>query len=413
MNKILSSGLVIGAMMSLVGCGGGSSSDAGTASTGGTGSVATGTAFYIDSAVSGINYKCGSTEGITDASGAFTFEVGASCTFYLGDMMLRGVDAGLLVDGENVYETDVKIARILQSLDSDGDPSNGITIKSDTVKALSEHGITSLPTSEAEMDAMLQVIEDNGGTYVSEKSAQDHLYVNELRRSLAGKTFYVVGQEVSDATDIWGGKATFNADLTEMTYVEAYGSDAGETEIAPIIIDGNRLVFGNDTDGSYTVIGENKGDYIDVTDYYSNGTEESHTRFYFDKSKADAYFTTLSSGSSEFRFTTDYLNGKSLYYVQYDDFGYGVMKWNMARMEFTENTFTWTEYDTVDMGTHTISYTIDSEGNIIFNYADGHEHVLSSSEMTNDHIKVCLDGDCNTYLFFDEGKARDFRDSKN
>ena len=123
--------------------------DGGDTSSGGTNpaTAATGIAYYIDSAVSGVNYACGSKEGITGTNGEFTFEVGSSCTFYLGDMELRGVDAGLLVNGENVYETDVKIARILQSLDSDGNPDHGITIEASTVQALAEEGISSLPTS--------------------------------------------------------------------------------------------------------------------------------------------------------------------------------------------------------------------------------------------------------------------------
>ncbi len=164
--KIITTSVVMGAMFTLIGCGGGSDSES---------TPAIGTAFYIDSAVSGVNYTCGAQEGITGADGSFTFEVGASCTFYLGDIELRGVDAELLVDGESVYETNVKIARILQSLDSDGNPDNGITIDPVTVQALADEGITSLPTTGAEMDEMLQVIEDNGGTYVSEDDAQAHL----------------------------------------------------------------------------------------------------------------------------------------------------------------------------------------------------------------------------------------------
>ncbi len=106
--------------------------------------------------------------------------------------------------------------------------------------------------------------------------------------------------------------------------------------------------------------------------------------------------------------TTDWLNGKSLYFVQYDDFGYDVMKWNMARMDFTDSSLNWTEYDTA---TGTFSYNIDSNGDIVVN--EEHIGLISVNGTTNDYIKVCKDGDCNTYLFFDEGKARDFRDNKN
>ena len=88
------------------------------------------------------------------------------------------------------------------------------------------------------------------------------------------------------------------------------------------------------------------------------------------------------------------------------------MKWNMARMGFTVNTFSWTEYDTADIGTYTVNYTVNPEGKIVFDYGDGNQHVISFNEMTNDYIEVCQDGDCNIYLFFDETKAKAFRDSQ-
>ncbi len=272
----MTTSVVMGAMFLFSGCGSSDTPD--------TSSVPTGTAYYIDSAVSGVNYTCGSTEGITGSEGEFTFEIGGSCTFYLGDIELRAVDAGLLVDGESVYETDVEIARTLQSLDSDGDPNNGITIDTELVAAIAAAGITELPDTVAEMDELLAVIEAAGGTVLSEDDAMEHL----LTTLLGGKTFYDVGQQVSDATDTWSGEVTFNANLTEVSYI---GSGSTEVETVSISVTGNRLVFGSQD--SYTLIGENKGDYIEVTDYYSDGTLESNTRLYFDQTKADAYFASL------------------------------------------------------------------------------------------------------------------------
>ncbi len=104
MKKVLSSGLAVGAVLSLVGCGGGGSNPPAEAA------VQTGTAYYLDSAVSGVNYKCGSTEGITGANGEFTFEKGQSCTFYLGDIKLREMDKALLADGKKIVEEDTKVA---------------------------------------------------------------------------------------------------------------------------------------------------------------------------------------------------------------------------------------------------------------------------------------------------------------
>lgn len=194
MNKILYSGLVLGAIISISGCGGGNSNTDDSESVPVHLPPPTGTAYYIDSAVSGINYKCGQQEGITGTDGSFTFQVGQSCTFYLGDMELRDVHTGLLVDGTNIYETDVKIARILQSLDTDGNPDNGITIDATTVAALSDNDITALPTSEAEMDEMLAVIAANGGTEVSEDDAAAHM----LTTLFVGQTYYAVACDTVD-----------------------------------------------------------------------------------------------------------------------------------------------------------------------------------------------------------------------
>jgi len=132
MKRVLSSGLALSAVLSLVGCGGGGSSSPAAAA------VETGTAYYLDSAVSGINYKCGSHEGITDQDGKFTFEKGQSCTFYLGDIKLREMDKALLGDGKKIVEEDTKVAVLLQSLDADGNPDNGITIKKEVVEAMAD-----------------------------------------------------------------------------------------------------------------------------------------------------------------------------------------------------------------------------------------------------------------------------------
>lgn len=423
-NGVVLSGIVATALFALVGCG---------ASGGGTDtSVSKGRAFYLDSAVSGINYQCGTQEGITDKEGAFTFEKGKSCTFYLGDIKLRDLNANSLEDGKKIVETDLKIAQLLQTLDEDGNPDNGITIAPEIVEALStalseDGGTGVLPDTEEELEALSATLASKVPNYkghaVSEEEAKAHLEktkksVDEetLKALLAGKTFYAVGSE-SDFDDVWYGKATFNESLTSLQYAGIEGGDAGSVENESIKVDGKKIVWLSDN--SYTVVGENKGDYIELTDYETNGELESHTRLYFDKTKAEAHYKSLASESSKaFEFTTDYLNGKTLFFVQYDDFGYDDMKWNMARMNFSKDTFTWTEYDTSDTDTHTFRYRVNDEGNVQYwddsgISDDGHTGFLSKPELEDDYIKVCEDGDCNTYLFFDEAKAKAFRDGKN
>ena len=85
---------------------------------------------FLDSAVEGLTYQSGSNSpGTTDANGMFTYTVGETLTFSVG-----GVELGTLPDGAPVISpldfgaAAENIARFLQTLDADGDPSNGIDL---------------------------------------------------------------------------------------------------------------------------------------------------------------------------------------------------------------------------------------------------------------------------------------------
>ncbi len=186
LKKIVTTSIVVSTMLTFIACSGG---DTNNVSENSSNEIATtGTAYYIDSAVAGVNYTCGEQSGITGANGSFTFEIGQSCTFYLGDMELRSVNSSLLKDGKNIYEVDLEIARMLMSLDTDGNPDNGITLNKEIIAALAKAGINSLPDTEEEMDALLKVIEENGGVVVTKDDAQAHLDVTREEAEAAGDT---------------------------------------------------------------------------------------------------------------------------------------------------------------------------------------------------------------------------------
>lgn len=122
-------GTVIGvSMMALFsGCGGGSSA-LGT----------TGTAYLVDSNVSGVTYHCGNQTGTTGIDGKFLYQHGQSCTFNIGATAFS-VDADKLTEGKSITPYDIftgddekviNLAIMLQSLDSDGNATNGIDINS-------------------------------------------------------------------------------------------------------------------------------------------------------------------------------------------------------------------------------------------------------------------------------------------
>src|SRR5690554_3034773 len=114
----------------LVACGG-SGSDESSTSVG----------LFIDSQVEGLQYKTVSQSGKTNAKGQFTYTEGESVTFSIGDILLPEVKAAEVIHVSGLYEGGnesqqvINLARLLLTLDVDGDATNGISISS---KALSE-----------------------------------------------------------------------------------------------------------------------------------------------------------------------------------------------------------------------------------------------------------------------------------
>ncbi|MBF0186058.1 MAG: putative Ig domain-containing protein, partial [Magnetococcales bacterium] len=100
---------------------------------------------FLDSAVAGIQYRTASFAGVTDANGGFSFKEGETVTFSLGGVVIGSVNmrnssSGLPIvtptllaeaavsSEESRYNVATNIIRLLQTLDSDGDAANGITI---------------------------------------------------------------------------------------------------------------------------------------------------------------------------------------------------------------------------------------------------------------------------------------------
>jgi len=246
----------------LIGCGGGG---------GGSASVATGQAFYVDSAVQGVDYNCGSQVGVTGSKGEFTFEVGQSCTFSLDTITLRDVAADQLENGKEIQETNMEIARVLQSLDSDHNPENGIVIDSNIIKKLID------PNMSTVNDIINTVYP--GFTVVSAAKAKAHL----IRSILSSHTLYTK----IDGEDGTLQSLSFNAEFNSVVITEIEnGSGGSNTTTVHVEFDGtDEIIFGTNPIDEYTlVIDKIKEDYCTVV-------FDSHTtRLYYDETKARAYF---------------------------------------------------------------------------------------------------------------------------
>ena len=146
----------------------------------------TGTAIYVDSAVQGVSVTCGSTTSVTDVNGRFTYEDGKDCQFSVGSIPLR-TESGLYQD-KIVIEDNIQTAQYLQSMDYDGDPSNGIMMHEQTASVMTQQNLTHVPANDQELAEAVTAMEhaDMGyqGRFVHEQEAQEHL--NDTKQKYPG-----------------------------------------------------------------------------------------------------------------------------------------------------------------------------------------------------------------------------------
>ena len=268
------SAITVIALFSMIGCGGNGSSSSSS------NDVKTGTGYYVDNAVAGVDYVCGAKTGKTDKDGKFVFEKGKECKFTLAGVPLRTTKADELVDGKKVVENNKKVAKLLQSIDSDGDLSNGIQITDKVITALTKALETTqnqgkLPEGTVLTEVVANVghdVEGVSGDVRSDVEVEQHLAQTQTeitKELLAGKTFYVVGPD-GETNQIVLFKIVVNKEVTSF---KSYKLDGTLTDDATVELNGNKIVFTDNTDGSYSLVSQENG-YILADDRLSDGTKD-------------------------------------------------------------------------------------------------------------------------------------------
>lgn len=110
------------------------------------------------SSIEGVTVTCGTRVSITDATGAFTYVEGQDCLFSLGDIPLRETSG--ITEGTIIFENNVAVAQLLQSLDHDNNPSNGITILPEVVSILQKNNINAVPNNNAEVVHVVDTVQN-------------------------------------------------------------------------------------------------------------------------------------------------------------------------------------------------------------------------------------------------------------
>ncbi|GAB0057809.1 hypothetical protein SIID45300_02141 [Candidatus Magnetaquicoccaceae bacterium FCR-1] len=98
------------------------------------------TGVFLDSPVGGVTYTAGNVTGITTSSGGYAYKPGDIVVFRIGDIVLgssQGQNYVTPVDLAPAKSSNaiVNILRLLQTLDSDGNPNNGIQISEQAQEA--------------------------------------------------------------------------------------------------------------------------------------------------------------------------------------------------------------------------------------------------------------------------------------
>ncbi|MFT5001687.1 MAG: hypothetical protein ACI952_000001, partial [Flavobacteriales bacterium] len=141
---------------------------------------------FIDGIVEGLQYTTSSgMSGLTDATGGFTYFVGDSVTFSIGNVVIGTIDTDamqdkfvFLQDLADTDRTDVNdeyvenMAVLLQSLDVDNDAYNGIVITDAMRSAFSDDNFDLANISEEDL---VTLIESTGQVALSEDVAMEHV----------------------------------------------------------------------------------------------------------------------------------------------------------------------------------------------------------------------------------------------
>jgi hypothetical protein len=134
---------------------------------------------FIDSPVEGLKFETDTQSGMTDPEGTFSYLDGENVSFSLGGTVFPEVLGSGKITPMTLYAPDdanntavVNMLRLLQSLDSDGDPENGITISPEV--SISLASISLDPASENFEEEANTVLAPLQIDLISEEAALSH-----------------------------------------------------------------------------------------------------------------------------------------------------------------------------------------------------------------------------------------------
>ena len=253
-NRII---LISLALLGLNACGGGSSDSASDSTTSRQG-------LFVDAEVEGLSFTTDSgVSGVTDEYGTYNYNNGDRISFSVG-----GVEIGTVTGAPKCTPTDfgvasLNIARFIQSLDADGDPTNGIDLVAANT-ALAGTTITSdaFKTGTAAFESNSEIaaaLVTTGDTLIDAVTAQANLDAGTVSTfdftDLEGNTYVVV---IPSENDI--GLITFDTFISGSAADTIFASEtigaggSGESEDNIWSVNGSGLLLLFDGSGDQTTV---------------------------------------------------------------------------------------------------------------------------------------------------------------
>ena len=194
---------------------------------------------FLDSAVAGVDYSTTTgLGGVTDSSGRFYYNPGDQVSFTIGGISLGSVTGAAKLTPVEVMGASgtadqkvINLSRLLQTLDADGDPSNGISINDSTKTTLAAKSVNFDVSVEAFDNATKSVTAAVGKTMVTATRAIKHLHSTLNDQGLSSKVasdadLQSVSSELDNFTTVPAG-FTVSENATALT--ESSGNSHTDT----------------------------------------------------------------------------------------------------------------------------------------------------------------------------------------
>jgi len=218
MKKLIGGMFFCCVVLTFAGCGsgGGSSSSSSTSFSVGT---------FVDSYVAGLTYSSSPSglTGLTDSEGRYEYTPADIVTFSIGGIQLGSCLAGEFVTPMSIFpdniEAAINLAQFLQSIDSDGDPSNGITPDEAILVDLQN-----IDFEDADFDNFLDRNLPNGVWRVTAGEAMQHMNESFAQHKINNDgskqttSRFFVGGDTTNGLELWTTDAT--GDIEKFQFVK-------------------------------------------------------------------------------------------------------------------------------------------------------------------------------------------------